>query len=57
MEWQVIIALIVAVPLILLPVVIVWYLNIGGFFAAYFNRMRVKQPIREKSREIAIEAR
>ena len=34
MEWQIIVALVVAVPIILLPLVLVWYLNIGGVFAA-----------------------
>ena len=56
MEWQVIVALVVAVPLILLPVVSVWYLNMGGVFAAYFSRMRAKQSVQEKSTEVAMEA-
>lgn len=30
MEWQVIAALAVAIPLILFPAAFVWYLNIGG---------------------------
>ena len=34
MEWQIIVALVVAVPIILFPVLFVWYLNIGGLFAA-----------------------
>jgi hypothetical protein len=33
MEWQVIVALVIAIPIILFPVAFVWYLNIGGFFA------------------------
>jgi hypothetical protein len=32
MEWQMIIALIVAIPVILFPAAFVWYLNIGGIF-------------------------
>ena len=31
MEWQIIIAMVIAVPVILLPAAFVWYLNIGGF--------------------------
>ncbi|MBN1374650.1 MAG: hypothetical protein JXA01_00700 [Dehalococcoidia bacterium] len=57
MEWQVIVALVVAVPLILSPVVLVWHLNMGGIFAAYVNQMKAKQPVQEKSSEIAMEAR
>lgn len=34
MEWQIILALVVAAPIILIPVAFVWYLNIGGFYAA-----------------------
>jgi hypothetical protein len=34
MEWQFIVALVVMVPLILLPVAFVWYLNLGGIVAA-----------------------
>jgi len=30
MEWQIIVALVIAIPVILLPVAFVWYLNIGG---------------------------
>jgi hypothetical protein len=32
MNWQIFIAIIVAVPIILLPVAVLWYLNIGGIF-------------------------
>ncbi len=34
MEWQVIVALAIAVPIILLPAAFVWYLNIGGVVQA-----------------------
>ena len=30
MEWATIIALLVAIPMVLFPVVFIWYLNIGG---------------------------
>jgi len=32
MNWQIFIAMIVAIPIILLPVACIWYLNIGGIF-------------------------
>ena len=38
MEWQIILALVIAAPLILLPVAFVWYLNIGGFLAVRKER-------------------
>ena len=34
MEWQVILVLVLAIPVILFPVAYVWYLNIGGIYAA-----------------------
>ena len=34
MEWEFILALLVMVPVILLPVAFVWYLNLGGILAA-----------------------
>ena len=34
MEWHVIVALVLAIPVILVPVAFVWYLNIGGIRAA-----------------------
>ena len=34
MEWQFIVALVVAIPIILFPVAFVWYLNIGGIYVA-----------------------
>jgi len=30
MEWQIIVALVVMTPIILIPVVLVWYLNSNG---------------------------
>ena len=35
MEWQAILALVVAVPVILFPVAFVWYLTIGGIVARH----------------------
>ncbi|HEX9896585.1 MAG TPA: hypothetical protein VGA85_02865 [Dehalococcoidales bacterium] len=34
MSIQVIIALVIAIPLILFPAAFVWYLNLGGVFAS-----------------------
>jgi len=32
MEWQVILALVLGIPVILLPVAFVWYLNVSGLY-------------------------
>ncbi len=34
MEWQVILALVLAIPILLIPVALVWYINIGGIYVA-----------------------
>ncbi len=34
MDWEFAVALILAIPIILLPVAFVWYLNIGGVVSA-----------------------
>lgn len=34
MEWQIVVALVIAVPIVLIPVAFVWYLNIGGIVQA-----------------------
>ena len=47
MEWSVILALIIVMPIILVPVAFIWYLNIGGTYAAIREgvRFRVLQTI------------
>jgi hypothetical protein len=32
MEWQIVVALVIAVPVILFPAAFVWYLNFGGVY-------------------------
>ena len=34
MEWQIIVALVIAIPIILFPVALIWYINIGGIYLA-----------------------
>jgi hypothetical protein len=46
-EWQIIVALVVAIPIILLPVAFVWYLNIGGIYAA-IKESRAKRAAQKK---------
>jgi hypothetical protein len=42
MEWQVILALILAITIILFPAMFIWYLNIGGIYAAIRERRRIR---------------
>ena len=54
MEWQIILALVLAVPIILFPVAYVWYLNIGGIYAA-IRESRQKKAAREETAVVADE--
>ena len=40
MQWELIVVLVLAIPIILFPVAYVWYLNIGGIYAAIERRAR-----------------
>ena len=51
MGWQVIVALAIVIPVILIPVLFVWYLNIGGIYAS----IKERQAAREQSRKVAAE--
>jgi hypothetical protein len=44
MQWELIVALVVAVPVILFPAAFVWYLNIGGIVQS----VREARTAREK---------
>jgi len=48
MSWQIIVALVIIIPLILIPVVFVWFLNMGGL-RALTKGAREKQLAREES--------
>ena len=56
MEWQIIVALLVAVPVILFPVAFVWYLNIGGIYAAV-KEARARRVAHQKTMEVAAEVK
>jgi len=47
MEWQVVVALVLAIPVILFPVAFIWYLNIGGIVAVLMGA-RERRAVREK---------
>jgi len=47
MEWQIIVALVIAIPIILFPVALIWYINIGGIYLA-IKEARVRRAARKK---------
>jgi hypothetical protein len=56
MEWQIVVALVIAIPVILFPVAFVWYLNIGGIYAAV-KEARARRPVREKEKSVSVVAK
>ncbi len=54
MEWQVIVALVIAVPIILFPVAFVWYLNVGGIITA-IREARARRTARVEKRKLVRE--
>jgi hypothetical protein len=50
-EWQIVLAFIIAVPIILFPVAFIWYLNMGGVYAAV-KEARARRAVREKGNKL-----
>ena len=48
MEWQIVVALVIAIPVILFPAAFVWYLNIGGIYAM-IKEARAKRALRKRA--------
>ncbi len=44
MEWQFIVALVIAIPVILFPAALVWYMNFGGIVKA-LKETRVEKAV------------
>ena len=51
MEWQIIVALVIGIPIILLPVVFIWYINVSGLYRVMRDARQ-----REKRRARALKA-
>lgn len=47
MEWYGIVALVVGIPIVLIPVVFVWYLNVSGLYQV-MRDIRLRQKRRAK---------
>jgi hypothetical protein len=53
MEWQIIVALVVAIPVILFPVAFVWFLNVSGLLTVW-KESRARARRRAKARQEAL---
>ena len=56
MEWQIIVALVLVIPIILLPVAFVWYMNIGGIYVA-IKEARARRIALGKGKKVSAEAK
>jgi len=54
MQWEIVIALVIAIPIILFPAAYVWYLNIGGIYAA-IKEARARQVTRKKKTKAIVD--
>lgn len=55
MQWEFIIALVIAIPIILFPAAFVWYLNIGGIYTA-IKEARERRAAREQRKRAVANA-
>jgi len=51
MQWEFVVALVIAVPIILFPAAFVWYLNVGGIYAA-IKEARARRPGRRRLKQL-----
>ncbi|MFH0769039.1 MAG: hypothetical protein V1932_05685 [Chloroflexota bacterium] len=57
MEWQVIVALVLAIPILLIPVALIWYINIGGIMLAVKEARKRRVAQEKETREIVTATR
>ena len=51
-QWEFAVALVIAIPIILFPAAFVWYLNVGGIYAA-IKEARARRVARQKGARAA----
>ena len=56
MQWELLVALLVAIPVILFPAAFVWYLNLGGVLKAV-KEARARKALEKKAVEQTATAR
>ena len=48
MNWEFVVALVIAIPIILFPAAFVWYLNIGGIYHAIKEARQKRRAAQEE---------
>lgn len=54
MEWQIVAALVLAIPVILMPVAFIWYLNLGGLLSR-IKEQRARKAVLKKGIKVGAE--
>lgn len=53
MEWQIILILIIAIPVVLFPVAFIWFINISGLWTVW-KESRAREKRRARARQEAL---
>ena len=56
MQWEFVVALVLAIPIILFPAAFVWYLNVGGIYHAVQDARQKRKAAREERSRVVAEA-
>jgi hypothetical protein len=48
MQWEFVLALVIAIPIILFPAAFVWYTNIGGIYTALKKAWHKRAALRKR---------
>ena len=54
MQWEFIVAIVIAVPVMLFPVALIWYLNIGGMVAVLRRARARKHALHQEQAGIRV---
>ena len=51
MEWYIVLAIILCIPIVLLPVAFIWYINISGIYTVIRETIRRRAIRRRREKE------
>ncbi len=54
MEWYAILAIILAIPVILIPIVFIWYINVSGIYIVIRETMKRRAARRKREKEVRL---
>ena len=57
MEWYIILALVLAIPVVIIPAVFVWYLNVSGIYTVVRETQKRRVARKKRRRELVSASR